>query len=186
MPFAGDFCGFNGQYSKISTLPMFPFSTSLDSVEAAAGFYDNLSATMPDRTWYHRAASHNVSVPVLGTGVYYIDGLKTSSLYEWQRVTSYGNGSPRSFIRSKYGGTWGAWQQPLMKSDFIYTDVTMDVTVGLTEVPNITGMNYIPVILRANVAYDGISVYGRMHSNTWVIESNHAQNITIRFFKYPN
>lgn len=62
----------------------------------------------------------------------------------------------------------------------------MDVNAGLAEVSNITGMEYIPVILRANIAYDGLSVYGRMHSNTWVIESNHAQNITIRFFKYPN
>lgn len=87
--------------------------------------------------------------------------------------------------RTFTGGKLSSWNRIAMQSDFGYTDVTMDVTVGLTEVPNITGMEYIPVILRANVAYDGISVYGRMHTNTWVIESNHAQNMTVRFFRYP-
>jgi hypothetical protein len=173
------------QYSKISTLPMFPLSASLGSVEAATDFYDNISSTMPDRTWYRRAASHNISVPVLGTGVYYIDGLKTSALYEWQRATSYGNGSPRSFMRAKYGGIWGDWQQIFSKSDFTYTDVTIDVAIGGTPISDIPVENRIPVILRASVAYDGLGIYGALYQKQWIIKSNHAQNVTIRFYNYP-
>ena len=70
-------------------------------------------------------------------------------------------------------------------SDFAYTDITMDTQVGTTSVPGITGMNYIPVILRASAAYDGLGVYGMASQNKWVVECKRVQNITIRFFKYP-
>lgn len=70
-------------------------------------------------------------------------------------------------------------------SGFGYTDITMDTQVGTTTVPDITGMNYIPVILRASVAYDGLGVYGMASQNKWVVECKRVQNITIRFFKYP-
>ena len=70
-------------------------------------------------------------------------------------------------------------------SGFGYTDITMDTQVGATTVPDITGMNYIPVILRVSVAYDGLGVYGMASQNKWVVECKRVQNITIRFFKYP-
>lgn len=69
---------------------------------------------------------------------------------------------------------------------FSYKDITMDIIVGGTEVPGITGLNYIPVIKRASSTYEDIGVHGFGSTNKWIVISKHAQNITIRFFKYPD
>lgn len=82
-------------------------------------------------------------------------------------------------------GVWANKQKIILASDLGYVDVTMNVTSGYNKVPNITGLNYIPIILRASHEYTGITVCGNLNENSWVVVSSVAQNISIRFFKYP-
>lgn len=78
------------------------------------------------------------------------------------------------------------WIPYVLTSDLGYTDVTMDTVRGSNNyVPNITGMNYIPVVLRVSSDYTGVSVYGNRGANSWLVISPTEQNMTIRFYKYP-
>lgn len=78
------------------------------------------------------------------------------------------------------------WRKMVLTSDLGYTDVTMDTVRGSNNyVPNITGMNYIPVVLRVSSDYTGVSVYGNRGANSWLVISPTEQNMTIRFYKYP-
>lgn len=61
----------------------------------------------------------------------------------------------------------------------------MDVVAGSNEVPNITGLNYIPIITRVSVDYGGVAVYGMLYSKKWIVISKVSQNVTVRFLKYP-
>lgn len=84
-----------------------------------------------------------------------------------------------------YVNKWLGWQTYVRTSDLGHVDVTMNVTAGYTKISKIEGLNYIPVILRASIQYEGLSVCGSYPDNSWVAVSNTEQNITIRFFKYP-
>lgn len=83
-------------------------------------------------------------------------------------------------------GSWYTdWQKYVRISDLGYTDVTIDVPAGGSDVPNISGMNYIPVILRVSNRIEGTLVQGNYYHDSWTVFSEVAQNITIRFYKYP-
>lgn len=64
-----------------------------------------------------------------------------------------------------------------------YEEISMDVNTGGTYIPGITGMNWIPVILRASQDYSGLSVYGVNSQGKWIVKTNVNQNITVRMYK---
>lgn len=98
-------------------------------------------------------------------------------------LVAYGTGK---YYCVEYGGNWRKWNKLVLDSDLGYTDVTMDTVRGSNNyVPNITGMNYIPVVLRVSSDYTGVSVYGNRGANSWLVISPTEQNMTIRFYKYP-
>lgn len=119
---------------------------------------------------------------VLGGASYTLSGMEYDDHnYGYQKVSS--------FVGQKYrmltNGVWGEWESFVLNSNLGHVDVTMNVTAGYTKISKIEGLNYIPVILRASIQYEGLSVCGSYPDNSWVAVSNTEQNITIRFFKYP-
>lgn len=71
------------------------------------------STNLAINTYYNftlSVATSNLSI--LG-GTYYVEGMKTSAEYEWQRMTKYPNGADLPPLlmmgRSKFAGTWTSW-----------------------------------------------------------------------------
>lgn len=60
---------------------------------------------------YIASVSLRVPYSVLDGGVYNIVGFKTSELYEWQLLISYGSQNSRIFTRAKYNGVWSTFRK---------------------------------------------------------------------------
>ena len=78
------------------------------------------STNLAINTYYNFTLSVAVSGLSLMGGTYYVEGMKTSADYEWQRMTKYPNGNtlpPLLMVgRSKFAGTWTAWENIAMQS----------------------------------------------------------------------
>ena len=96
------------------------------------------STSLAINTYYNFTLSVAVSGLSLMGGTYYVEGMKTSADYEWQRMTKYPNGNtlPPLLImgRSKFAGTWGAWENIAMQSEIL----GLQSTLG-TKVDKVTG-----------------------------------------------
>lgn len=81
---------------------------------------NNYSANLPINTYYNFTLSVAVSNLSIMGGTYYVEGMKTSADYEWQRMTKYPNGNTLPPLlmsgRSKFAGTWTAWENIAMQS----------------------------------------------------------------------
>lgn len=81
---------------------------------------NDYSANLVINTHYNFTLSVAVSGLSLMGGTYYVEGMKTSADYEWQRMTKYPNGNtlpPLLMVgRSKFAGTWTAWENIAMQS----------------------------------------------------------------------
>ena len=81
------------------------------------------SSSLAINTWYNFTLSVAVSGLSLMGGTYYVEGMKTSADYEWQRMTKYPNGNtlPPLLIlgRSKFAGVWGKWENVAMQSEVL-------------------------------------------------------------------
>lgn len=79
------------------------------------------STNLAINTYYNFTLSVAVSGLSLMGGTYYVEGMKTSADYEWQRMTKYPNGNtlPPLLItgRSKFAGVWTAWENVAMQSE---------------------------------------------------------------------
>lgn len=86
------------------------------------------SANLAINTYYNFTLSVAVSTLSILGGTYYVEGMKTSADYEWQRMTKYPNGNtlPPLLImgRSKFAGTWTAWENIAMQSQLSTNDYT--------------------------------------------------------------
>ena len=67
---------------------------------------DDYSTNIPDDSLYNLMVNVCYNNEQLGGGRFFLRGVKTNSLYEWQECTSYGQDSVRRYFRSKYNGTW--------------------------------------------------------------------------------
>ena len=77
-------------------------------------FYNTVSTDMNNNTWYRATISNVVAHSIFSGGVYYLEGFKTNSSYEWQIITRYSlsddiNADIRIFHRSKNKGIWSNW-----------------------------------------------------------------------------
>lgn len=81
------------------------------------------STSLAINTWYNFTLSVAVSGLSLMGGTYYVEGMKTSADYEWQRMTKYPNGNtlpPLLMLgRSKFAGVWGKWENVAMQSEVL-------------------------------------------------------------------
>ncbi len=72
------------------------------------------SASLVINTYYNFTLSVAVAGLSIMGGTYFVEGMKTSDDYEWQRMTKYPHGAdlPPLLImgRSKYSGTWTSWE----------------------------------------------------------------------------
>lgn len=79
------------------------------------------SSNLAINTYYNFTLSVAVSNLSLMGGTYYVEGMKTSADYEWQRMTKYPNGATLAPLlitgRSKFAGTWTEWDNVTMKSE---------------------------------------------------------------------
>jgi len=91
------------------------------------------STNLAINTYYNFTLSVAVSgLSVLG-GTYYVEGMKTSADYEWQRMTKYPNGAdlPQLLImgRSKFNGVWGVWENIAMQSEMSVLQANLNTKV---------------------------------------------------------
>lgn len=104
------------QYFNVSTQAELDAIMNGHSTNLAINTYYNFTLSV---------ATSNLSI--LG-GTYYVEGMKTSADYEWQRMTKYPNGNtlPPLLImgRSKFGGTWTNWENIAMQSQLSTNDYT--------------------------------------------------------------
>ena len=86
------------------------------------------SANLAINTYYNFTLSVAVSTLSILGGTYYVEGMKTSADYEWQRMTKYPNGNtlPPLLImgRSKFAGAWTSWESIAMQSQLSTNDYT--------------------------------------------------------------
>lgn len=82
---------------------------------------NDYSSNLAINTFYNFTLSVAVSNLSLMGGTYYVEGMKTSADYEWQRMTKYPNGATLAPLqitgRSKFAGTWTGWDNVAMKSE---------------------------------------------------------------------
>lgn len=90
-----------------------------NTVAEISSIYDNYSSDMPSDTYYKGIVKHNVGGYVLGGGTYLLEGLKTSSHYEFQKATIYSDdgGHPRTYCRTKWNNTFGDWDILVTETD---------------------------------------------------------------------
>lgn len=77
--------------------------------------YNSFSDSIKADCWYRAYVIHGTNHSVLGGGNWYLEGVKTTSGYEWQKITCYQ--SQGMFVRQKRGGTWGAWDKITLNSE---------------------------------------------------------------------
>ena len=104
------------QYFNVKT------QAELDSV------MNEYSINLAINTYYNFTLSVAVSGLSLMGGTYYVEGMKTSTEYEWQRMTKYPNGATLAPLlitgRSKFAGKWTSWENVAMQSQLSTNDYT--------------------------------------------------------------
>lgn len=79
------------------------------------------SADFAINSSYNFTLSVAVSGLSITGGTYYVEGMKTSADYEWQRMTKYPDAVELSSLvimgRSKFAGTWTAWENVTMRGE---------------------------------------------------------------------
>ena len=79
------------------------------------------SANLPINTTYNLTLSVAVAGLSITGGTYYVEGMKTSADYEWQRMTKYPDAVElSSFVimgRSKFAGKWTPWENVTMRGE---------------------------------------------------------------------
>lgn len=98
-----------------------PSQPPLASEAAINDYYNTVSDGCANTTYYRRVVSHGVSHSVLSGGVFYLEGFRVNSSYEWQIARTYNN---RIFYRDKITGVWRAWQKLIITSDLRYGTIT--------------------------------------------------------------
>lgn len=86
------------------------------------------NASTVDRQWYRLAVRVNVENLTLGGGVWYIEGFRHNSAYEWQDATIYYTGGSAKRTRTKMENVWTSWSYILTTRDLVQSD-----TVGGTD-----------------------------------------------------
>jgi hypothetical protein len=95
------------------TTNQLPVVQGLLSQELIDNYYNTISNGMNDSTFYRRSVYHGYGHSILGGGVFILDGFKSDSLYETQKIRCYsGDNSAREYTRSKYNGSWMSWVNP--------------------------------------------------------------------------
>ncbi len=111
---------------------------------------NDYSANLVINTYYNFTLSVAVGNLSIMGGTYFVEGMKTSAEYEWQRMTKYPNGNTLPPLlmsgRSKYAGVWTAWENIAMHSQLStndYTTVEKTKLAGIAagaQVNSITGV----------------------------------------------
>ena len=82
---------------------------ALSTVDYINQFYIEKHTEVLDGVWYRTVTHHGVMHPVLGGGTFYLEGMRATQNYGWQRLTCYYNNG-LSYARSITDGIWGAWK----------------------------------------------------------------------------
>jgi len=89
------------------------------------------SANFAINSYYNFTLSVAVGNLSIKGGTYYVEGMKTSAEYEWQRLTKYPDAVSLQTLlimgRSKYAGTWTAWENIITQTAF---DTKVDKVSG--------------------------------------------------------
>ncbi len=93
-----------------------PRTFSFSSSAEIENHYDNYSNNVQNGFYYAFYINHGAGYSTLGGGSWYVEGLKTSNAYEWQRAISY-NGF---FYRIKNASNWGNWKKNSDDLNIIY------------------------------------------------------------------
>lgn len=100
----------NGSLLKMTMVEK-QFKNETDS----KNYFDNFSASFSNNTYYRFAAgNYYTSTDPLSGYVWYVEGYKMMSGYEWQHARTYRpdlNGT--MYYRTKYANKWGAWMKIL-------------------------------------------------------------------------
>lgn len=106
------------------------------SGESAKTFFDNLSSSMPDDTYYRKEIVIQPSAyEDFFAGRYYLEGMKKDSQNEWQKMISYTN-SDVSF-RKKGSSGWGEWNAFTMDGDALFSK---GFTYNIDDIKNKAGV----------------------------------------------
>lgn len=105
---------------------------------------NDYSANLAINSYYNFTLSVAVGNLSIMGGSYFVEGMKTSADYEWQRITKYPNGNalPPLLIsgRSKFAGVWSAWENVAMKSELTSVKGNAESSYRIGQV-NITPAN---------------------------------------------
>lgn len=105
---------------------------------------NDYSANLVNNTYYNFTLSVAVGTLSITGGTYFVEGLKTSADYEWQRMTKYPSGSTvRPWMmsgRSKYAGVWTAWENVAMQGELTSVKGNAESSYRIGQV-NITPAN---------------------------------------------
>lgn len=111
-----------------------------------------------DRQWYRLAVHVNVENLTLHGGVWYIEGFRHNSGYEWQNASTYYVGGSAKRTRAKMDNTWTGWTNILTSNDLIQSDTVSDaskpVSSAVTKALNDKKLNY--SLLTSNQSLDSI------------------------------
>lgn len=117
----------NGYFTKYTTSPL----SVLSQVELDNAI-NNVSSV--DRQWYRLAVHVNVENLTLHGGVWYIEGFRHSSGYEWQNASTYYVGGSAKRTRAKMDSTWSAWSNILTSLDLVQSDTVSDASKPVSSV----------------------------------------------------
>lgn len=107
------------QYFNVTT------QSELDSI------MNGHSTNLAINTYYNFTLSVAVGNLSIKGGTYFVEGMKTSADYEWQRMTKYPDAISLQLLlvmgRSKFAGTWTAWESVITQTAF---DTKVDKVSG--------------------------------------------------------
>lgn len=113
--------------------------------------------------WY-RSSINVLADLTLGGGVWYIEGFKTNTNYEWQKATSYHTNNTRCMSRVKWDGTWLSWNKDVISADIVQSDTV----TSYDKIPSAYVMSVVSG--RVNTINNNLVVYNLSFNLTAGIE----------------
>jgi len=104
-----------------------------ETADEIGALYASSHTNAKDNDYYKAIISHNVSYDVLGGGTWYLEGVRVTSTYGFQKVTSYGVGTTVVYKRTMYNGVWKGWEKDATTADLAKVDGTIQLTTSILE-----------------------------------------------------
>lgn len=129
-----------------------------ETADEIGALYASFHTNAKDDDYYKAIISHNVSCDVLGGGVWYLEGVRITSTYGWQKATCYDvNKVIIAYERSINNGVWTGWTKNTNAIDLAnYLPLTGGEIISRSKDTTVTFNDAIHNVVRIGFKSNGV------------------------------